>query len=72
MGNGTAKSRRAANLLVGDFVGDEVGDEGCEGDGMDPLGERDASLRVSDDDLDGTGSWGRSAVGTFGTSSPIL
>jgi len=68
IGNGKTKSRVDPDLLVGDFVGDTVGDDGSiEGDGTAPLGESDASRRVSDDDLGAADSWGKSAKGTLGT-----
>ena len=52
MSNGKTKSRVDADFLFGDFVGDTAGDEGSiDGDGTAPLGESDASRRVSDDDL---------------------
>jgi hypothetical protein len=66
-GKGIANSRELVHLLVGDFVGDRVGEGGVARKGMEegPLGEADASMRVREDVFCAL-SCGRSANGTFG------
>jgi hypothetical protein len=67
-GNGIANSFGAIERFTGDFTG-EVGLDGTIFLRIDaPLGEAEASTRVSEDALTVVTSSERSAKGTFGTS----
>jgi hypothetical protein len=65
-GKGIANSREAG-LLVGDFVGDRLGEEGIVKRDMEDgdFGDADARMRVRED-VFCILSCGRSAKGTFG------
>lgn len=67
-GKGTANSCEAIERFTGDFTG-EVGLDGTIFLRIEaPLGEAEASIRVSEDALIVVTSSGRAAKGTFGTS----